>query len=402
MSLTNQLLTSRNALIAGTAATCLALYLQVRPILGNAEPPPKQKVIVAHNQLELLQEDDHPYPSDAFPGGRLVRTEYGTIQIFEWGPEDGEKVLLMHGIGTPCIALGDMANEFVTQGYRVMLFGMSTCKIHVDIIANRADFFGRGYSDTPSDLPFDERLYTSQILLAIASSPISWTGPSSFHILGYSLGGAIAASFAAFHANLLRSVTLVCPGGLVRTSHVSRRSRFLYSSGILPEWLLQRLAWKRLQPKDGTPSADLPGVQKEDTEDDEDVDFDDVRVVTGARVGSVVKWQIRGNDGFVPAYMSTIRNAPIYGQHDKVWKVLGDELKKRRKGGPNAPKGLEKGKIGLVLAEKDPIVIVDEWLEDSKRVLGEDAVEAAIIKGGHEIAISKGKEVAQAAIKLWR
>ena len=124
MSLSNHILTSRNALIAGTAATCLALYLHVRPILGNAESPPKQKVIVAHNQLELLQEDDHPYPSDAFPGGRLVSTEYGTIKVFEWGPEDGEKVLLMHGIGTPCIALGDMANEFVTQGYRVMLFGM--------------------------------------------------------------------------------------------------------------------------------------------------------------------------------------------------------------------------------------------------------------------------------------
>lgn len=66
---------------------------------------------------------DHPYPYDVFPGGRDVATPYGTIRVYEFGPESGAKVLLMHGIGTPCVALGDMARQFVRRGCRVMLFG---------------------------------------------------------------------------------------------------------------------------------------------------------------------------------------------------------------------------------------------------------------------------------------
>jgi hypothetical protein len=64
-----------------------------------------------------------PYPPDVFPGARDVETPYGTIKVFEWGPEEGEKVALLHGIGTPCIAMGDMASEFVRRGCRVILFG---------------------------------------------------------------------------------------------------------------------------------------------------------------------------------------------------------------------------------------------------------------------------------------
>ena len=67
-----------------------------------------------------------PYPPDALPGGRDVETAYGRIRVYEWGPETGDKVVLMHGISTPCVALGDMAKEFVRNGCRVMLFGKSS------------------------------------------------------------------------------------------------------------------------------------------------------------------------------------------------------------------------------------------------------------------------------------
>lgn len=46
--------------------------------------------------------------------------------MFEWGPENGEKVLLVHGLCGPCITLGNMANEFVRKGCRVMVFGKMT------------------------------------------------------------------------------------------------------------------------------------------------------------------------------------------------------------------------------------------------------------------------------------
>lgn len=150
-----------------------------------------------------------------------------------------------------------------------------------------------------------------------------------------------------------------------------------------------------MEPTSAAPSVDVP------VEEDGDVDFDEVRVVGGAKVGDVVKWQLDGNEGFVRAYMSTIRRAPIYGHHEGVWKLLNEQLLKRRTVAGTRPSGLEGGKLCLILAEKDPIVVKEEWIEDSKAVLGEDGVDVHVVKGGHEIAISKGKEVAEIAMRAW-
>lgn len=48
--------------------------------------------------------------------------QYGSIRVYEFGPEDGEKVLLVHGISTPCITLSHIAHGLVARGCRVMLF----------------------------------------------------------------------------------------------------------------------------------------------------------------------------------------------------------------------------------------------------------------------------------------
>ena len=270
------------------------------------------------------------------------------------------------------------------------------------------DFFGRGYSDAPSDLPYDTRLYTSQVLLVLASSPLAWTGSAAFHIVGYSLGGAIAAAFAAYFPHMLRSATLVCPGGLIRPSHVSTKSRLLYSEGLLPEWFLRRLVRRRLEPHHG-PSADVP-VDDDHLDDEEHetgnggVDFDEVPLSRGQRsprVKDAMRSQLEGNDGLVTAYLSTIRNAPVYGHHDQLWKRLSERLAERRTIAPDVPAGLPGGKVCLVLADNDPVVVKDEWLEDSHRVLGEDAVSIHVVPGGHEIAISQGAIVADLAMSSW-
>ncbi|OAA44304.1 alpha/beta hydrolase [Metarhizium rileyi] len=383
------------------SAACLSIYWYLRPVLNPGDPVKPRRVIRsgAREAARLAVADSTsaprasrkqlalPYPPDVFPGGRDVETAYGTMRVFEWGPRDGEKVLLLHGIGTPCVALGDMAREFVRKGCRVMLF----------------DLFGRGYSDSPSDLLYDDRLYTTQILLALASSLLPWTGQSAFHIVGYSLGGALSASFAAYHANLLRSATFICSGGLVRPSCVSLKSRLLYSEGVLPSWLINSIARRRLEPRPGTASADVPDAHADD-HDAQDVDFDQVPVCaedeSGPKVGDVVRWQLQNNAGFVPAYVSTISNAPVYGQHEGVWRRLGEQLALRRE--DDRVPGLQGGRICSILAERDPIVVKDEWIADSFAVLGEEAVDIRVLRGGHEIAISKGKEVAGVVMAAWR
>jgi len=79
-----------------------------------------------HTVLPQLSRQDQallPYPPGALPGGRDVDTPYGNIRVYEWGPEDGRKVLLVHGISTPCLSLAATAKHLADKGCRVMLFG---------------------------------------------------------------------------------------------------------------------------------------------------------------------------------------------------------------------------------------------------------------------------------------
>jgi hypothetical protein len=75
--------------------------------------------------LTRKQQEKLPYAPDALEGARDVATPFGNIRVYEWGPPEGKKVLLVHGISTPCIALGGLAEELVQKGCRVMLFGES-------------------------------------------------------------------------------------------------------------------------------------------------------------------------------------------------------------------------------------------------------------------------------------
>ena len=73
------------------------------------------------------------YQPDAFPGARDVETPYGSIRAYEFGPEDGKKVIFVHGITTSCITLKYIAENLVKRGCRVLLFvstpPLSSCRL---------------------------------------------------------------------------------------------------------------------------------------------------------------------------------------------------------------------------------------------------------------------------------
>jgi hypothetical protein len=86
----------------------------------KAVPSPKDTLLPTLSEEEIKE---LPYPPHALPGSRDVKSPYGTTRVYEWGPKDGERVLLIHGISTPSIALTDLAYKLVEKGCRVMLFG---------------------------------------------------------------------------------------------------------------------------------------------------------------------------------------------------------------------------------------------------------------------------------------
>lgn len=348
--------------------------------------------------LPALSDDENrtlPLPNDVLPGGRDVASPYGSIRVYEWGREDGPKVLMVHGITTPCVALGGVAHALVDRGCRVMLF----------------DLFGRGYSDCPADLPQDERLFTTQIMLALTSSPISWTGADSskFCLAGYSLGGGIAAGFASYFPHLISSLVLLAPSGLLRDSHISFQSRLLYSRGLMPENILSFLVSRRLR---AGPLV-RPKVNKEKfnaadalTEELSSQGAAEIQVLSreypSINIPSAVSWQVNNHSGFVHAFMSSMRHGPILGQRQwSTWARLGEHLSAQNNIplGDKSIKGLPSDKVHILCGNTDAIIIKDELVTDATAVLGGNAI-FKFYDAGHEFPSTKYDEVAAYIWKL--
>jgi hypothetical protein len=112
-------------LSAGAAFFAASLLFKLSTIRNvPRQEPIRSPLKDITTSLSKKEQDNLPYPPDIFPGGRDVETPYGSIRVFEWGPEEGRKVLLVHGISTPAMSLGGLAEELAEKGCRVMLFGM--------------------------------------------------------------------------------------------------------------------------------------------------------------------------------------------------------------------------------------------------------------------------------------
>ena len=92
---------------------CLREYGTIKSPSTRSLPQPRHQ----------LPEEGPCYPRDAIPGGRNVETPYGIIRVYEWGPEDGEKALLLHGVSAPVLTMSSLADELALKGYRVLIFG---------------------------------------------------------------------------------------------------------------------------------------------------------------------------------------------------------------------------------------------------------------------------------------
>ncbi|MCJ1404576.1 hypothetical protein MMC11_007802 [Xylographa trunciseda] len=372
-----------------------------------------------------------PYPPDALPGARDVDSPYGWMRVYEWGPEDGRKVLLVHGISTPCIALADVARRLVARGCRVCLFDIIHPPLSTVPQASEAscfpptavssrhrnanpplppDLWGRGWSDTPRDLPHDARLYASQILIALASSPLSWTGARSgrFSLIGYSLGGGIAMSFAACFPHLLASIVLLAPSGILRVVHADYQNPLLRYHWLFPRswvrWQVRRI----LCGDNAPPVAERPhgdGRTVRDAADREVLLQEELapEAPSLVNIADIIRWQVECNEGFVRSFISGLRNAPTAGQ-ERHWRTVGQNLTRAREDAEwsrASTAGPPCSRILIVAGESDPFVIVDELIADATQLLGAGNLEVRTIDDGHEFPINRAGEVVDYISEFW-
>lgn len=114
-------------LLALTGAASFTLGLLARSICSDKHTEGKVLASPRTTLLPRLSDAEIralPLPADVLPGARDVSSPYGSVRVYEWGPEEGPKVLFVHGITTPCVSLGGVAHALADRGCRVMLFDL--------------------------------------------------------------------------------------------------------------------------------------------------------------------------------------------------------------------------------------------------------------------------------------
>ena len=316
---------------------------------------------------------------------------------------------MVHGITTTCQTLGRVARQLVDcAGCRVMLF----------------DLFGRGFTDGVGDLPHDARLYCTQILCALASSPLPWTGDNAFDLLGYSMGGGVAVHFATSFPNLIHSLILLAPAGLIRPERFGVAARLIFTSGIIPERVLSSITRRRLRrplasgakakKTSATAKATQGSIEHAIEESTKPLDILVTEVVDehsaavelqepepqgslwSMQVGRYVRWMLTHHDGFVHAFMGCIRDAPLIGQ-EEAWLALARLVK-----GSSDGKGRDKLPLCIVLGRHDDVVDAQDYEVDVLPLFGgREALSWELVPGGHEFPMTYSRPVLRAIFKFW-
>ena len=122
--------------------------------------------------------------------GRFVRLSCGYTHYECGGPENGPVVVLIHGFSVPYHMWDPTFVALVRAGFRVI----------------RYDLYGRGLSDRPR-LVYNRRLFVAQLSELLEALAIK----EPVYLAGNSMGGAVAAAFAASYPERVGKVVLIAP-----------------------------------------------------------------------------------------------------------------------------------------------------------------------------------------------
>ncbi len=166
----------------------------------------------------FLIEHYRPKMSDGRRGsapGQFAELSQGVTHFHLRGPSDGPLIVCVHGLTTPSFVWEPLAKGLVRLGFRVLVY----------------DLYGRGYSDRPEGL-HDKAFFNTQLNDLLSRIEIE----DPFHLIGYSMGGAIATGFAAAHpAKVRRLVLLASAGAKLRQTPLLKIIR---ERGLLGKWLM--------------------------------------------------------------------------------------------------------------------------------------------------------------------
>jgi pimeloyl-ACP methyl ester carboxylesterase len=127
--------------------------------------------------------------------GSFIHLSQGAVHYELGGPPAGRTVVFIHGFSIPYYLWDHNFYALANAGFRVL----------------RYDLYGRGYSDRPSG-PYNARLFDRQLQELLEALKID-----DVDLVGASMGGPIAVTFAVRHPEKVRTVSLLAPGYFTST-----------------------------------------------------------------------------------------------------------------------------------------------------------------------------------------
>ncbi|CDI80484.1 hydrolase, alpha/beta fold family domain containing protein, putative, partial [Eimeria acervulina] len=126
--------------------------------------------------------------------------KYGTVNYSVKGIQNNKTVLTFHGLNGSMQTFQDLQNVLAGFGYRVITF----------------DLYGHGLSASPA-YRFFKRRYSDDFFVDQAEELLAHLqlNQEKLALVGFSMGGVIAARFACRHPTMVNSVSLISAAGLI-------------------------------------------------------------------------------------------------------------------------------------------------------------------------------------------
>lgn len=195
--------------------------------------------------------------------GHFAELKGGRTHYQWFGAPPAPTLVLVHGLSSPSWVFDGLVHGFMQSGYRVLSY----------------DLFGRGYSARAAGRQ------TLDFHAAQLEELLDTLGIETTTVLGYSMGGAIAARFAEKAPERVERLILLAPAGMLYAP--GPLLGFAGRAGVLGTWVWMLLGGRvlrqaaRADAGEATAIADLP-----------------------ARIGTELSHR-----GYLPAVLSSQRNS---------------------------------------------------------------------------------------------
>lgn len=150
--------------------------------------------------------------------GQFAELSKGTIHYRWHGPATGPVAVCVHGLSTPSFVFDGLAERLVERGYRVLVY----------------DHYGRGYSDRPKGVQ-DDTFFLGLLTELLDHEKVE----GDLAVIGYSMGGAIATSFAAAYPDRVKRLILIASAGTAVIQN--RQLKFIMRTPVLGDALMLAL-----------------------------------------------------------------------------------------------------------------------------------------------------------------